>query len=415
MSQDILNLIFAVAQSILAVVATMIAVNQRREQKYDIRVENLKKMIKSIRVERYYYARESLRYYRERYRENGSVVVDNILYRRGWVQPPDDPWFLPLSQIHLNLADGTANLWNSQNNPQPRFLPTPREGYAENAKFHCDVNLMNLPLYGLGGVQINGSGSQKEITLDICKGYYYDFYNTCEILSAEMADRRRIKMDQNLSQGRLPLRDKVLDVFDFSNRFAGIGINVLTILQNVRDTSGQRHNYFLLHKRSSQGVAEGSNSYHVVPAGSYQPATVEFPEKVDPMDRNLNSTVVREFGEELLGIEEFSDLFNAELVMAYEKVPTASFIGVGLDPLNTKAEILACLTLDVGKTPLFDGKQSSSEIQEHLTETYEGAVSLKPLSMSMLKQFRDNPMSIPAFRQILSVIIDHAEQFGVEL
>lgn len=413
MSQDILNLIFALAQSILAVVATMIAVNQRREQKYDMRVENLSKMVKSIRVERYYYARESLRYYRKRYQNDPDVVVDQVIYRKGWVQEADDLAFLPLSQVKLNLPDGLGNLWDSGRNPQPKFLPTPREGYAENAKFHCDVNLMNLPLYGLGGVHVSGTGAEKQVTLDILKGTYYDFYNTCEVLSAEMAYHRRIRMEQHLTEGKLPLRDRNQDLFDFTNRFAGIGINALTILRNVVDEDGNKSNYFLLHKRSSKGVAEGSNSYHVVPAGSYQPATVEFPLKVDEVDKNLNSTVVREFGEELLGVEEFSDLFNAELVASYGKVPTASFLGVGLDPLNTKTEILACLVLDVEQTPLFGGSRTKEAITQGLKETYEGAVSLKELSMPMIRQFRDNPMSIPAFRQILTVVAEHAEQFGV--
>ncbi len=414
MFQDLLNLVFALAQSILAVVATMIAVNQRREQKYEMRVENLKKMVRSIRMERYEYAAESLRYYRERFQGIRGAVADQVLFQEGWVQKRDDPYFLPLGAVRLNLPDGLGGLWDSSRNPRPSFLPTPKEGYAENAKFHCEVNLMNLPLYGLGGVHVEGSGRKKQVTLDIVKGRYYDFYDTCEVLAAEMAYCRRIQMERHPAGGPLPMRDRQSDVFDFTNRFVGIGINALTILQNVEDDDGRSSSYFLLHRRSASGVAEGANSYHVVPAGSYQPATVEFPVLVDASDRNLNSTVVREFGEELLGIEEFADLFSPELVRAYEKVPPASFLGIALDPLNTKAEILACLTLDVRRTPLFDGKRTRREIQAHLTDTYEGTVTLKELTMPMIRQFRDNPMSIPAFRQILAVVAEHAGQFGVQ-
>lgn len=399
---------------LLALVATLIAVNQRREQKYDMRVENLRKMVKSIRTERYEYARDSLRYYARRFQDDPEAVADQVLFRRGWVQAPDDNDFLPLNEVRLNLPDGTGDLWDSSRNPTPRFLPTPKEGYAENVKFHCDVNLMNLPLYGLGGVHISWEGGKKQVTLDIIKGRYYDFYDTCEVLSAELAYRRRIQMKRTPLQGRLPLRDQLMDVFDFTNRFAGIGIIVLTILQNVLDEeAGEKRGFFLLHKRSAENVAEGGNSYHAVPAGSYQPATVEFPEVVDLLDRNLNTTVVREFGEELLGKEEFFDLFSSELVAGYGKVPTATFLGVGLDPLNTKTEIMGCMVLDVEKTPLFGGKTTRRAIEERLTGTYEGAVSLKELSMPMLKQYRDNPMSIPAFRQILTVVAQHAAAFGV--
>lgn len=414
-SQDLMNFIFALAQVVLAVVATIIAMNQRKEQKYDIRIENLKKMTKSIRVERYYYARESLEYYRKQFAGDPDACADQVLFRKEWVQAEDDPWFVPLDQVELDLEDGLDNIWDSNQNPQPKFLPMPREGYAENAKFYCDVNLMNLPLYGLGGVKIQGTGKDKKVTLKIVKGHYYDFYDTCEVLSAEMAYNRRIMMQRDLSAGHLPLRDAVKDVFDLTNRFAGIGINALTILQNVQDEEGNRRNYFLLHKRSTKNVAEGANSYHVVPAGSYQPATVEFPEKVQEADRNLNSTVVREFAEELLGEEEFSSLFNSELILSYKKVPTASLIGIGLDPLNTKTEIMACLVLDVDQTPVFGGEKTAKAIQERLIESYEGSVTLKELSLPMIKQFRDNPMSIPAFRQILSVVHQHPDEFGVSV
>ena len=49
-----------------------------------------------------------------------------------------------------------------------------------------------------------------------------------------------------------------------------------------------------------------------------------------------------------------------------------------------------------------------------MTDTYEGTVTLKELTMPMIRQFRDNPMSIPAFRQILAVVAEHAGQFGVQ-
>ena len=156
MSQDILNLVLAIGQSILAVVATLIAVNQRREQKYEMRVENLKKMVKSIRAERYEYAQQCLQYYKHRFQGSDDAVAEYLLFRRGWIQEPDDPWFIPLSQVKLNLPDGLDGIWDRRRNSAPGFLPTPREGYAENAKFHCDVNLMNLPLYGLAGVHQTG-------------------------------------------------------------------------------------------------------------------------------------------------------------------------------------------------------------------------------------------------------------------
>ena len=114
-----------------------------------------------------------------------------------------------------------------------------------------------------------------------------------------------------------------------------------------------------------------------------------------------------------MGEEEFSDLFSSELVTAYRKIPAAELIGIGFDPLNTKTEIMACLTLDAETTNLFGGKTTAEEIQDQLTSTYEGQVSLKELTRPMIRQFRDTPMSIPAFRQILTVVLEHGQRFGV--
>ena len=135
MSQEILNLVLALTQSSLAVVATIIAVNQRREQRYDIRVENLKKMIKSIRMERYHYVQESLDYYRRRDQKDPDVVVDQVIFRKSWVQGRDDPDFIPLDRVAIRLEDGLDALWDSGQNPKPKFLPRPREAMRKTQSF----------------------------------------------------------------------------------------------------------------------------------------------------------------------------------------------------------------------------------------------------------------------------------------
>ena len=92
------------------------------------------------------------------------------------------------------------------------------------------------------------------------------------------------------------------------------------------------------------------------------------------------------------------------------------YIGVGLDPLNTKAEVLAYLILDIDDLDmtLFDKKKTKEDIIRKLKENDEGNVKLKPFTIPMLRQFRDNPSSIPAFRQILKVVIEHADHFGLK-
>ena len=58
-------------------------------------------------------------------------------------------------------------------------------------------------------------------------------------------------------------------------------------------------------------------------------------------------------------------------------------------------------------------QEAAVDNSQNPTASNKGNVKLKPFTLPMLKQFRDNPSSIPAFRQILDVVIDHADFFGV--
>lgn len=192
-------------------------------------------------------------------------------------------------------------------------------------------------------------------------------------------------------------------------------MNVLTILQNVREGDNpERHNYFLLHTRSANQVAEGANSFHVVPAGSYQPGKLDFKRYSLPEDISFATTMVREFWEELRGEPEFEELYNPELLRKYE-TPNAYFLGVCFDPLNTKTEVLGCYMIDVmdAKQSPFGGATRKQEIEKQLVSTYEGSVSLVPLQERILMQYLNSRKSIPAFQQILQVVLEHPDTFGV--
>ena len=403
--QDPLNFLITALTSFTGI----IAVSQWREHRYDKRVEDLKKVRGSIVLERHRYSDDCLKYYKRRFAGRDDVCIDYILYKKGWIQGAGNDDFIPLGDVSVEFSEGE---WDSDRNPRFGKLPAPKDGYAENAKFYCSVPLSNRPLFGLSDVRTDADG---KVTFGGCKGYYFDFYDTCEILSLEMAYQHRIKGRLDSEKQKLKLRDRVGDVFDLSNRFAGIGINVLTIIKNISLEDGEKSDYFLLHKRSAKNVAEGANSFHVVPAGSFQPTTLIMPEVLDEHDTSMVNTATREFYEELMGYEEFSELLSARLLTEKAEKLDIRYIGVGLDPLNTKAEVLAYVILDIDDLDmtLFENKKTKEDIIKKLKENDEGNVKLKPFTLPMLKQFRDNPSSIPAFRQILDVVIDHADFFGV--
>ena len=422
---DAMNLFFGLVQVVLAVVATVIAVNQRREQKYDMRCDDLKKTVSNLNSERYSFYLSAAHYYDELFEEDAkgekkysdASFVD-VLYKNEWMTQNDR--FLPLGDVVINIPepitdkdgdiDPTADVWDRTKNPEAKFLPDRNDGYADNAKYHCGINLRNLPLYGLKDFRRirNADGITEKIEIDVKKGYYFDFYDTCEVMSAEIAYYRRIKKVREPERGILPIRDSI-EPFDLTNRFAGIGIITLTILEDV-ETDGKLKNYFLCHKRT-QRVAEGTGSYHAVPAGSFQPAAVEFPKQVDPNDRNLKSTVIREFGEELLANDEFENLYNSS-ILAELILPEPVFVGIGLDPLNLKTELMACMVINVQEdsrkeVSVFRGETTYEGISKIIQKSYEGEVTLKELKPNMMCQFIDNPMSIPAFSRLLRTVLEN--------
>ena len=95
------------------------------------------------------------------------------------------------------------------------------------------------------------------------------------------------------------------------------------------------------------------------------------------------------------------------------KIPKIGFIGIAFDPLNTKTEIMAYMIIDAEKDKLLGGRKTKREIQSYFTESYEGSVILTELNYSEIERYRDEPKSIPAFRQIMKVIGEHGEMFWI--
>jgi transcriptional regulator with XRE-family HTH domain len=95
----------------------------------------------------------------------------------------------------------------------------------------------------------------------------------------------------------LPLRATIGEPFDPQRLLMSPGINTLTIR---RDRRGEHR--FVLHDRDGSAVADGGGLCHVMPAGEFQPSSV------DPADlRNdfsLWRNIMREFSEEFLGNPE---------------------------------------------------------------------------------------------------------------
>ena len=97
----------------------------------------------------------------------------------------------------------------------------------------------------------------------------------------------------------LPLRRTIRDdPFDPVRLLMSPGISTLTVR---RDTSGTHHR-FVLHERDGRKVADGGGLCHVIPAGEFQPSSVD-PADISN-DLSVWRNIMREYSEEFLGNPE---------------------------------------------------------------------------------------------------------------
>ena len=301
----------------------------------------------------------------------------------------------------------------------------PRDGFAQNKKYQLGGKtlLFNGKLYALATVK--GDVNQRSLAVSVKNGGYFDLLDTCEYLVYEMSFVRKIlrkKPPYSLKKGlRRPVltnRARQADVFDLSNRFAGIGVNNATILQNVempenpRDPDSRivKRNVLLLHQRSGK-VAEGIGSIHVVPAGSYQPVGADLS---SAFNVQMANTVYREFGEELLNIDEFFHLGDEEILEEQYKRWKVILLGIGFEPLNTKVEVMTAMKINLDQEEnrrMFGGHQTLEGLKGYFHDNYEGTLVYVPMEKKTLHQYQTDPRMTQSGKEIMAIMLEHLEYF----
>ena len=149
----------------------------------------------------------------------------------------------------------------------------------------------------------------------------------------------------------LPLRTSIGDHFDPQQLLMSPGISTLTIR---RDRSGQHR--FVLHERDGGKVADGGGLCHVMPAGEFQPSSVDLADLRN--DFSLWRNIMREFSEEFLGNPEHDGSTSRPIDYAHEE-PFRSFerarangglriwhYGLVMEPLELGAVQLTVAVID---------------------------------------------------------------------
>lgn len=252
---------------------------------------------------------------------------------------------------------------------------------------------------------------------------YFDLMDTTQPLEFEAA----WQYEKTASSIDGPYRTWLSDPFDLANRCAIPGVNTLTIRHAENDTT------FFLHNRIN--VSTAANTRHVIPAGEFQPSGNTVTARKNDFD--LLKTVVREYAEEMLGVEDArgqdlatinyaSDQRYAKLFDALTSGEASLyFLGIGLYPLTWKPEILlACA---------FEGR-AFDRLFKHMSPSEEGGYCLPgisnarshlfwqgkrnsyagwPFVESVVGDFRDHPTTLPAGRAALGLAWKHRHELGL--
>jgi hypothetical protein len=284
----------------------------------------------------------------------------------------------------------------------------------------------DLPAYRLGDVRLTHDG---RVELDLGPSRYKDFADTCNVLELEFAEHyqrdafRLLSPQAQLSQCRLRMEaGKPRDPLDLKWRNAVPGVNTLFVLVNVQP--GEHH--FFYHDRTPRGpdgqvvkLAEAQGTKHVVPAGTFQSDSPI--EHHTLRDRRLERTVWREFAEELIGeqlvkdwIAGGKDFLKHPLVAPFYDLraprdgtaPSSKifYLGVGLDPLTLKPEILTLMVVDERRIKIRrpDGgfdiglTDLNSQIPLVFGGNWEGKFDHEYLNTDTLKHFLSGEETLPA-------------------
>lgn len=416
--REVLSLI---SDIVIPVAGSAITYYQVREARQEKRGRNFVISTEITPEDRGEYAEYCLDLYRRQYASQirqGAMVVRHLVYPPSWIQPKEKSDFFPLRKVPVTISE---TFWTAKP-PRAGFLPYSREGYTYNKKqLMSNKSLMfNGKLFALEAV--TGSLDQGTLAITVKNGGYFDFLDSCEYLVYELSHARKIRRKKPPYHlglfSPLPCRSRQAELMDLDNRFAGIGVNTATILQNVDSpvdaddpqSPRRKTTYLLLHQRSGK-VSEGQGAIHVIPAGSYQPVG---PQLRSPFNQDLSNTVYREFGEELLNVDEFSHLGEEGVLEDKYRRWEVLFLGLGFEPVNTKVEVLTAMKVDVDlpeNRRLFSGAYTLEGLKSYFQTNYEGSLILSPLTESNLLQYQRDSRTTQSCKEILTIMLEHLDYF----
>ena len=222
------------------------------------------------------------------------------------------------------------------------------EFFINELKEKCAKTLWNNPTYRLANIENS--------KLILGESNYYKTLSTCDIHYYNMIRKNHTFSENNHSYSQwLSQFQDIVENKNFSNISASLGCSTLLVIKNHLNNKFQ---YYLVNNSAKKN---GNNTKHVIPAFMYQPTKMYVDEDDFVLQSDILFQVLKEFGEELLGMEElehindYQELYykmeSNKVIKSLKKLlknKKADFkiLGLALDVYRLRPEILTLLVVD---------------------------------------------------------------------
>lgn len=268
---------------------------------------------------------------------NGSIPM---LAKPEWI--PEVPLGLECVKVHWVDPAQAADRLKSARQRARKLMPfrDDKVKYDSRSQALSDLGHMSKLYNGFVYRPLAVNRLKDKFHISFTEGKYFDHLDTSEVLAYEAASR--MLDGKNIRTGSY--RASIADPFDLMERGTSLGVVTLTV--RVGETSCG----FYMHHRSNDWVIAAPDVLHVIPAGEFTPADMSLESRKS--DRAIWKTMVREYAEEFLDVEEaygrggkpidyendypFSDITRARA----DGRMKVYFLGIALDALTLKPEIL---------------------------------------------------------------------------
>lgn len=333
-----------------------------------------------------------------------------MLTRPGWIPS------LPLDDVKLEwreTAGGMDGLAASRRRAVQMMPENPLGGHYSSysealAKLSGMGHLYNGNVYRPLDITIDQQGLKIAFT----GGKYFDHLDTSEVLAYEAAMLTRDGVCGTLEG---PYRKWLGNPFDLLRRGTSLGVITLTVRRLGSSSS------FYMHQRDGDHVVVGSEVAHVVPAGEFTPADVS----LESMERDFDlwHTIMREYAEEFLDVPEAYGRggrpLDYEKDQPFKRLNAARrsgalklhILGIGLDPLTWKPEILAVCIIEA---------HAFDKMFDHMVERTSEGIILSgshgkglPFNSETVDRYASNRNTRSAARACLQLAWRHRTYLGI--